>query len=49
MDAVDDIAKAIVRAAPERTIWGSDWPHIPDGERLIRIQAIDIFYVLRHW
>lgn len=33
MDAVDEIAKAIVRAAPERTIWGSDWPHIPDGGR----------------
>lgn len=33
MDAVDDIAKAIVRAAPEKTIWGSDWPHIPEGGR----------------
>lgn len=33
MNAVDEIAKAIVRAAPERTIWGSDWPHIPEGGR----------------
>lgn len=33
MEAVDEIAKAIVRAAPERTIWGSDWPHIPEGGR----------------
>jgi predicted TIM-barrel fold metal-dependent hydrolase len=24
-------ARAIVDALPERTIWGSDWPHIPDG------------------
>lgn len=28
-EAVEGIAKAIVDAAPQRTIWGSDWPHIP--------------------
>jgi predicted TIM-barrel fold metal-dependent hydrolase len=33
MDAVNEIAKAIVAAAPERAIWGSDWPHIPEGSR----------------
>lgn len=33
MDAVNGIAKAIVAAAPERAIWGSDWPHIPEGGR----------------
>jgi 2-pyrone-4,6-dicarboxylate lactonase len=27
------LAKAIVQAAPDRTIWGSDWPHIPHGGR----------------
>lgn len=27
--AVNEVAKAIVRAAPTRAIWGSDWPHIP--------------------
>ena len=27
------VAKAIVRAAPERAIWGSDWPHIPESGR----------------
>ena len=27
------LAAAIVEALPERTIWGSDWPHIPMGER----------------
>lgn len=31
--AVEDVAKAIVRAAPEKTIWGSDWPHIPGSGR----------------
>lgn len=27
------LAERIVSALPERTIWGSDWPHIPLGER----------------
>jgi predicted TIM-barrel fold metal-dependent hydrolase len=27
------LAHAIVDALPERTIWGSDWPHIPEGGR----------------
>ena len=27
------LARAIVAAAPQRVIWGSDWPHIPDGGR----------------
>lgn len=27
--AVEGVARAIVEAAPERAIWGSDWPHIP--------------------
>jgi predicted TIM-barrel fold metal-dependent hydrolase len=25
------MARAIIQAAPDRIIWGSDWPHIPDG------------------
>lgn len=32
MAAVDKIAKAIVAAAPDKVLWGSDWPHIPDGD-----------------
>lgn len=27
------LARAIVGALPDRTVWGSDWPHIPKGER----------------
>lgn len=27
------LAEAIVTELPQRTIWGSDWPHIPDGSR----------------
>jgi predicted TIM-barrel fold metal-dependent hydrolase len=27
------MARALIEAAPERMIWGSDWPHIPEGGR----------------
>jgi len=27
------LAEAIAQAVPERVIWGSDWPHIPQGGR----------------
>jgi predicted TIM-barrel fold metal-dependent hydrolase len=27
------LARAIVEAVPDRVIWGSDWPHIPEGGR----------------
>jgi predicted TIM-barrel fold metal-dependent hydrolase len=32
-DKLRPLAHAIVDALPERTIWGSDWPHIPEGGR----------------
>lgn len=31
--AIAGTARAIVAAAPERAIWGSDWPHIPGSSR----------------
>jgi 2-pyrone-4,6-dicarboxylate lactonase len=30
---VEPVAKAIVERAPDRAIWGSDWPHISNSER----------------
>lgn len=42
---VAPIAKALIRVAPERTVWGSDWPHtaikipIPDDRILLEMLA----------
>jgi predicted TIM-barrel fold metal-dependent hydrolase len=32
-EAVAHLAREIVAARPERALWGSDWPHLPDGTR----------------
>jgi 2-pyrone-4,6-dicarboxylate lactonase len=32
-EAVAPVAKAIVATRPDRVLWGSDWPHIPEGSR----------------
>jgi 2-pyrone-4,6-dicarboxylate lactonase len=33
LSAVQPIGRALVGARPDRLIWGSDWPHLPDGQR----------------
>ena len=33
LSSVAPWAKALVAARPDRLIWGSDWPHLPDGQR----------------
>jgi 2-pyrone-4,6-dicarboxylate lactonase len=30
---VAPLGRALVAARPDRLIWGSDWPHLPDGQR----------------
>ncbi|MDB5871210.1 MAG: amidohydrolase family protein [Ramlibacter sp.] len=32
-DRLRPLARAIVEQLPDRVIWGSDWPHIPNGGR----------------
>jgi predicted TIM-barrel fold metal-dependent hydrolase len=32
-DRLRPLARSIVQELPDRVIWGSDWPHIPDGAR----------------
>ena len=33
LSAVAKIGQALVAARPDRLIWGSDWPHLPNGQR----------------
>ena len=30
---VEPLGRALVATRPDRIIWGSDWPHLPDGQR----------------
>ncbi|GAA5038004.1 putative TIM-barrel fold metal-dependent hydrolase [Thermocatellispora tengchongensis] len=31
--AAAEAGRALVSARPDRLLWGSDWPHLPDGQR----------------
>jgi 2-pyrone-4,6-dicarboxylate lactonase len=33
LSSVTPWGRALVAARPDRLIWGSDWPHLPDGQR----------------
>jgi 2-pyrone-4,6-dicarboxylate lactonase len=33
LSSVQPIGAALVQARPDRLIWGSDWPHLPNGQR----------------
>ena len=33
LSSVPPIGRALVTAGPDRLLWGSDWPHLPDGQR----------------
>ncbi len=54
---VDPFAQALLDAAPERLLWGSDWPHVhprPGGPRGVPLARAmpndgDLFDVFSHW
>jgi predicted TIM-barrel fold metal-dependent hydrolase len=33
LSAVHELGRALVATRPDRLLWGSDWPHLPDGGR----------------
>ena len=33
LSAAEPIGRALVAARPDRLVWGSDWPHLPNGQR----------------
>jgi 2-pyrone-4,6-dicarboxylate lactonase len=33
LSSVAPLGRALVSTRPDRLIWGSDWPHLPDGQR----------------
>jgi len=41
----DPLAKAIIEAAPDRIIWGSDYPHLSFGDK----SSVELFNLLSRW
>jgi predicted TIM-barrel fold metal-dependent hydrolase len=41
----DPLAQALIKAAPDRIIWGSDYPHLSFGEN----SSIELFNLLTRW
>jgi len=33
LSSVQELGSALVKTRPDRLLWGSDWPHLPDGQR----------------
>ncbi|ONI79111.1 amidohydrolase [Kribbella sp. ALI-6-A] len=42
---VEPIGRALVQARPDRLIWGSDWPHLPNGQR----DTGEVLNLLQDW
>lgn len=45
LGSVASWGRALVAARPDRLIWGSDWPHLPDGQR----DTGEILNLLKDW
>jgi len=43
------VARAFVRTAPQRLVWGSDWPHVTEAERGHRIDTRGLLGLLSRW
>lgn len=46
--AINPIARALVAAAPERLVWGTDWPHVNMNGRQMPNDG-DLFDLLAEW
>ena len=33
LSSVHELGRALVATRPDRLLWGSDWPHLPNGQR----------------
>jgi predicted TIM-barrel fold metal-dependent hydrolase len=42
---VEPLAKALVATRSDRLLWGSDWPHLPDGQR----DTGELLNLLQNW
>jgi 2-pyrone-4,6-dicarboxylate lactonase len=40
------MARALIEAAPDRLIWGSDYPHLSFADKVTSEQLFDL---LKHW
>jgi 2-pyrone-4,6-dicarboxylate lactonase len=45
LSSVAPIARALISARPDRLLWGSDWPHLPNGQR----DTGELLNVLADW
>jgi predicted TIM-barrel fold metal-dependent hydrolase len=45
LSTVEPLGRALVAARPDRLLWGSDWPHLPDGQR----DTGELLNLLRDW
>jgi predicted TIM-barrel fold metal-dependent hydrolase len=45
LSSVRSLGQSLVETRPDRLLWGSDWPHLPDGRR----DTGELLNELAHW